>query len=118
MSSQATLERYYARLDGDDPGDPLELVADDLRFAITVPGASYSGGRADLRAYVEGRGPTRRRHYIVHAARAGALEHLIGEVREDGHVNGSFLAAAEFDGAGRIRRYLVTMGTADLDLTA
>jgi hypothetical protein len=105
----STLARYYARLEGREPGDPLELVADELRFAINLPDTQFSGGRAELRAYVDGRGPTRRHHHIVHCAREGAVEYLIGEVQEHGEVQAGFVAAAEFDGDGRLFRYLVTM---------
>jgi hypothetical protein len=105
----STLARYYARLEGREPGDPLELVADDLRFAINLPGAHFAGGRSELGAYIDGRGATRRHHHIEHLTRAGAVEYVVGELQEDGNVIGGFAAAAEFDLAGRLCRYLATM---------
>jgi hypothetical protein len=105
----STLARYYARLEGHEPGDPLELVSDEVRFAINLPDARYAGGRAELRAYIDGRGPTSRHHHIVHRSREGAVEYLVGEVQDGGAVLAGFVAAAEFDAAGRLSRYLVTM---------
>jgi hypothetical protein len=105
----STLAQYYARLEGREPGDPLELVSDDLRFAINLPDRRFSGGRAELREYIEGRGPTRRHHQISHRSREGGLEYLVGEVREDGEVLAGFVAAAQFDADARLCRYLVTM---------
>jgi hypothetical protein len=105
----STLARYYARLEGREPGDPLELVSDEVRFAISLPDARFAGGRAELRSYIDARGPTRRHHHIVHRSREGAVEYLVGEVHDDGAVQAGFVAGAEFDAAGRLWRYLVTM---------
>jgi hypothetical protein len=110
MAARTTaLGRYYARLDGFDAGDPLEMVSPDVEFTIVYDGAEFSGGFAELEQYVLTRDPQGRYHDVqVERAESGS-EFVRGHVRtEDEHL-GAFVATADLDGGGRIRRYLVGM---------
>ena len=114
MSEQpAFFERFFAALDGDDPGSAFELVADDLEFAILwAPDAERSrqfvGGLDELRGFTFAGDMDGWSHHITHSARDGSTEFALGETRwDDGRYIGTFLCAAELDEAGRMRRYLV-----------
>ena len=115
MSEQSGFfERFFAALDGDDPGSALELVADDLEFAILWAADAESrsrqflGGPDELRAFTFAGDMQGWAHHITHSARDGATELALGETRwDDGRYIGTFLCAAELDEAGRMRRYMV-----------
>jgi hypothetical protein len=108
-------ERYFAALDGPEPLTSLELVSDDVRFAIFwAAGADrrsgqFLGGRSELREFIEV-GDTRGwAHHVTRIAHAGdGTEFVIGETRrDDGSRIATFLAAAELDADGRMFRYMV-----------
>ena len=114
-------ERYFERLDGDDPLSSLELVAPDVEFSIQwAAGADrrssqFVGGLEELRGFVE-----RRRHgglgapRPAAAARDGDVEFALGETRWDssGERIGTFLCVAQLDDDGRMRRYMVARSPA------
>ncbi|HLJ02118.1 MAG TPA: hypothetical protein VKT31_01685 [Solirubrobacteraceae bacterium] len=107
-------ERYFAALDGPDPHSSLELVAEDVEFVIqwsTGPerkSAQILGGLADLRAFIDAGDMNGWGHHVLHSGDDGRVAFALGETRWDaGGRIGTFLAAAELDGAGRMRRYLV-----------
>lgn len=104
------LRSYYARLDGDAEGDPMELVADAIEVAFNVPGIAFSGGRAELQAYVDRRDPVAnpRRHHLVERSSHGPISIALGEARHGDQVLGTFVVAAQVDGDGLLDRYLVT----------
>jgi hypothetical protein len=105
--------RYYARMDGREPGDPLDLVAPDVQFAIVIAnGAEFAGGRSELEAYVEGRDPQGRYHLLLDEQSGTDTEFVKGHVQTDEQLLGAFTATVELDEDGLIRRYLVAMSTA------
>jgi hypothetical protein len=104
------VRRFYARVDGAEEGDAMELVSGDLQFAINLDGTSLSGGRAELRRYLRARDPSaRRRHHVREIAAHGRVMTVLAESRGPGdEVLGTIVAAFEADDDGRLSRYLVT----------
>jgi hypothetical protein len=107
-------ERYFAALDGPDPYSSLDLVADDVEFAIQwAAGAERKssqilGGVAELRSFIADGDMTDWAHHVLHSGADGRVEFALGETRyETGQRIGTFLAVAELDDEGRMRRYLV-----------
>ena len=112
-------ERYFAALDGPDPHSSLELVADDVRFAIqwAKDGDRASrqlvGGRAELRAFIDAGDMSGWAHHVLFSATADDVEFALGETRYDhGERIGTFLAVAQLDGAGRMVRYMAARSPA------
>jgi hypothetical protein len=108
-------ERYFERLDGPDPHSSLELVAEDIEFSIQWASGTdrkstqFLGGREELRQFIEA-GDTRGwTHHVGHSGVSGGVEFALGETRWDhsGERIGTFLAVAELDEQGRMRRYMV-----------
>ena len=107
-------ERYFAALDGPDPYSSLELVSDEVEFAIqwAAGGDRKStqivGGIDELRAFIEAGDMGDWAHHVLEAADSERRAFALGETRYDsGERIGTFVAAAELDGVGRMRRYLV-----------
>ncbi|HEX9352571.1 MAG TPA: hypothetical protein VF933_01955 [Streptosporangiaceae bacterium] len=107
-------ERYFAALDGPDPYASLDLVADDLELAIewaAGPGrkaVQITGGRRELRAFIDAGERGGWAHHLLHIAGDDQTEFALGETRYDsGERIGTFVAVAELDSTGRMRRYLV-----------
>jgi hypothetical protein len=107
-------ERYFAALDGPDPHSSLELVSDEVEFAIqwAAGGDRKStqivGGIDELRAFIEAGDMTDWSHHVLEAADNDRRAFALGETRYDsGERIGTFLAAAELDADGRMRKYLV-----------
>jgi hypothetical protein len=107
-------ERYFAALDGPDPHSSLQLVSEDVEFAIQwASGADRKstqvlGGLAELGAFIDAGDMNDWAHHVVHAAEDGAVAFALGETRYDsGERIGTFLAVAQLDGDGRMRKYLV-----------
>jgi hypothetical protein len=112
--SEAFFERYFEALDGPDPHSALELVSDDLEFAILFSTGTDSrsrqflGGVDELRAFTDAGDMEGWGHHILGSSRVGDLEIVLGETRTDaGEVLGTFVCAAQLDDEGRMRRYLV-----------
>lgn len=103
---ETLLGRWWAVVDGDVDVDPADLLADDLLWSITFDGTTRGGGRDELLAYVRDRVSAGRRHRIETAARSGATELVAGELLEHGRRLATFVAAAEGDERGALRRYL------------
>ena len=114
-SSEAPFfERYFAALDGPDPHSSLELVTEDVQFAIQwASGAERRstqivGGLDQLRAFIDAGEMSGWAHHVLHSGRDGGVEFALGETRWDtGERIGTFLAVGELDHEGRMRRYLV-----------
>lgn len=111
---KAFFERYFELLDGPDPHSSLDLVADDLEFSIqwaadgTRKSSQFVGGREELRGFIDAGDTSGWAHYVMHSAVSGDLEFALGETRWDnGQRIGTFLAVAELDESGRMRRYMV-----------
>ena len=107
--------RYFELLDGPDPHSSLELVADDLEFSIqwAADGSRKStqlveGGHDELRGFIDAGDTKGWAHYVLHSRVSGDVEFALGETRWDnGEGIGTFLAVAELDESGRMRRYMV-----------
>lgn len=110
-SERGTLLRFFELLDAPD-GDPLDVVADDLSFAIVLGDRVVRGGRAELVAFIDAREPAGRFHRLLASARSNSIEFLAGEFCDGETVFATFVAAANADAAGRMTRYLVTTSPA------
>jgi hypothetical protein len=106
-------ERYFAALDGPDPMSALELVSDELRFALlfSTDASSHNrqvlGGRDELAAYIRRRGAPGWRHHIIGVAVDGDVELAWGETRyPDGGLAATFVGAARLDADGKLERYI------------
>jgi hypothetical protein len=113
-SEKTFFERYFELLDGPDPHSSLELVAGDLEFSIqwaadgTRKSSQFVGGRDELRGFIDAGDTEGWAHYVLHSRVSGNVEFVLGETRWDnGERIGTFLAVAELDGSGRMRRYMV-----------
>ena len=111
--------RYFAALDGPDPYSSLGMVADDVEFAIEwAPGTDRKshqirGGLADLRAFIESGERGEWTHHVLHSAADDRTEFALGETRRPGGERvATFVAVAELDDDGRMRRYLVARSPA------
>ena len=106
--------RFFAALDGEDPGSSMELVADDLEFSILwapdegARSRQFIGGPDELRGFTAAGDTSGWAHHILHVSRSGTTEIVFGETRwDDGRHIGTFVGAAELDERGRMRRYLI-----------
>ena len=100
-------ERYFAALDGPEPYTSLDLVSDDVEFAIEWAAGmdrkatQLRGGKAELRAFIDAGDMDGWAHYVVWSARDG-------ETRwDDGRFIGTFLAVARLDADERMTSYMV-----------
>ena len=107
-------ERYFELLDGPEAHSSLELVADDVEFSIqwaadgTRKSSQFTGGRDELRGFIDAGDTEGWAHYVLHTGVSGNMEFALGETRWDsGQRIGTFLAVAELDESGRMRRYMV-----------
>jgi hypothetical protein len=110
-------ERYFAALDGAEPHSCLDLVADDIRFSIHWSDGERSrefvGGRAELARFLDAGDTSGWAHHVLWSAEMGDVELALGETRwDDGRRIGTFVAAAELDGEGRMVRYLTARSPA------
>ncbi len=112
-------ERYFAALDGPEPHRSLELVAPDVEFSIQwAAGADrrssqFLGGLEELRGFIDAGDTTGWAHHILHSGATGTVEFALGKTRYDsGERIGTFLAVAQLDGDGRMRRYMVARSPA------
>jgi hypothetical protein len=107
-------ERYFELLDGPDPYSSLELVAEDVEFSIqwaaddSRKSSQFLGGLEQLRGFIDAGDMDGWAHYVVHSGVNGDVEFALGETRWDsGERIGTFLAVAQLDKSGRMRRYMV-----------
>ena len=107
-------ERYFAALDGPEPYTSLDLVSDDVEFAIEWAAGEdrkatqLRGGKAELRAFIDAGDMDGWAHYVVRSARNGDTEFALGETRwDDGKFIGTFLAVAHLDADERMTSYMV-----------
>ena len=113
-SHKTFFDRYFELLDGPDPHSSLELVADDLEFSIqwaadgTRKSSQFLGGRDELSGFIDAGDTSGWAHHVLHSGVSGNVEFALGETRWDsGERIGTFLAVAELDESGRMRRYMV-----------
>jgi hypothetical protein len=108
-------ERYFERLDGADPHSSLELVAEDVEFSIQWAAGSdrkssqFVGGLDELRSFIDAGDTSGWAHHVLWSGVDGDVEFALGETRWDGSGEriGTFLAVAELNDEGRMRRYMV-----------
>jgi hypothetical protein len=112
-------ERYFAALDGPEPFSSLDMVAEDVEFAILwAAGADRKstqvvGGREQLESFIDAGDMRGWAHHVTRVAVVDGVELALGETRrEDGERIGTFLVAAELDDEGRMSRYLVARSPA------
>jgi hypothetical protein len=104
-------ERYFAALDGPDPYSSLDMVADDVEFVIEWgterKGHQITGGLSELRAFIDQGERGAWAHHVLHCAAGDRIEFVMGETRRPaGERVATFMAVAELDARGRMRRYL------------
>jgi hypothetical protein len=107
-------ERYFELLDGPDPYSSLELVTEDVEFSIqwaaddSRKSSQFLGGLAQLRGFIDAGDMAGWAHYVTQSGVSGDVEFALGETRWDsGERIGTFLAVAQLDQSGRMRRYMV-----------
>lgn len=112
-------ERYFEALDGPQPHRSLELVSPDVEFSIQwAVGADrrssqFLGGLEELRGFIDAGDTSGWAHHVLFSGVSGAVEFALGETRYDGGERiGTFLAVAELDEHGRMRRYMVARSPA------
>ena len=107
-------EQYFERLDGPEPNRSLELVAEDVEFSIQWAAgvdrksSQFVGGLAELRGFIDAGDMDGWAHYVLFGGEDHGVEFALGETRYDsGERIGTFLAVAQLDGEGKMRRYMV-----------
>ena len=112
-------ERYFTALDGPDPHSSLEFVAEDVEFSIQwAAGADrkssqFLGGLEELRGFIDAGDMEGWAHYVMWSGASDDVEFALGETRYDsGERIGTFLAVAQLDESGRMRRYMVARSPA------
>jgi hypothetical protein len=107
-------ERYFEALDGPEPYASLDLVSDEVSFAIEWAigddrkATQLRGGKPQLREFIDAGDMDGWAHHVVHTAIDGDTEFALGETRwDDGRFIGTFLAVAHLDADGRMDRYMV-----------
>jgi hypothetical protein len=119
QSAPSFFARYFELLDGPDPHRSLELVAEDVEFSIqwaadeSRKSSQFLGGLEQLRGFIDAGDMDGWAHYVVHCGVSGDVEFALGETRWDtGERIGTFLAVAQLDESGRMRRYMVARSPA------
>jgi hypothetical protein len=113
-------ERYFEALDGPDPQSSLDLVAEDVEFSIQWAAGSdrkssqFVGGLEELRGFIDAGDMGGWAHHVLWSGVDGGMEFALGETRYDdsGERIGTFLAVAQLDDSGRMRRYMVARSPA------
>src|SRR5688500_4045514 len=106
---ETTLARYYRALDEDRLDDALALLDPDVRFVMVLPAGVRRGhGRADMEAYISGRGVPDRAHVVLRESRDDDVEFLYGKVTDGGATTGRFLSGVRLGAGGLIASYQVT----------
>ena len=113
-------ERYFELLDGPEPHSSLDLVADDVEFSIQWAAAAdrrssqFLGGIEELRGFIDAGDTTGWAHHVLCSGATDGVEFALGETRYDdsGERIGTFLAVAQLDADGRMRRYMVARSPA------
>lgn len=107
-------ERYFELLDGPEPHRSLELVAPDVEFSIqwasdaSRKSSQFLGSVDELRSFIDAGDKRGWAHYVTHSGVTGDVEFALGETRwGSGERLGTFLAVAQLDDSGRMRRYMV-----------
>jgi hypothetical protein len=113
-------ERYFEALDGPAPQASLELVSPDVEFSIQWANGvdrrstQLVGGLDELRGFIDAGDTTGWAHHVLFSGEKDGVEFALGETRYDdsGERIGTFLAVAQLDDGGRMRRYMVARSPA------
>ena len=106
------LGRYYRAIDEDRIDDALAMLDPDVRFLMVLPsGARRGQGRADMDAYLRGRGVADRRHVAVRQVQDDGVVFFYGRVTEGDTTTGRFLSGARVGADELITSYEVTFDT-------
>jgi len=107
-----TLARYYRALDAGHIDAALAMLDEALDFAMVLPAGVRRGhSRADMDAYLGGRGVADRVHVVLRETREQDLEFVYGKVADGGTTTGRFLSGARIGADGMIASYQVTFDT-------
>ena len=110
--TETTLRRYYRAIDEDRIDDALAMLDPDVAFLMVLPAGPRRGnGRADMAAYLTGRGVPDRVHVTLRESRDGDIEFFYGKVTDGGVATGRFLSGAHLGADGLITSYQVTFDT-------
>ena len=82
--------------------------------ARTAAARQFVGGREELRGFIDAGDTTGWAHHVLFSGATGGVEFALGETRYDdsGERIGTFLAVAQLDADGRMRRYMVARSPA------
>jgi hypothetical protein len=106
---ETTLSRYYRAIDEDRIPEALDMLDPDVRFVMVLPAGTHRGhGRADMGAYLGGRGVPERAHVVLRQSRDDDVEFLYGKVTDGGTTTGRFLSGVRLGPDGLIASYEVT----------
>ena len=109
---ETTLRRYYRAIDEDRIDDALAMLDPDVSFVMVLPAGPRRGtGRADMAAYLTGRGVPDRAHVTLRESREGDVEFFYGKVTDGGVTTGHFLSGVRLGPDGLIASYQVTFDT-------
>jgi hypothetical protein len=107
------LTKWFDQMDGDTPEQVLDYITDDFHMSVVFStgeggtAADFSGDREALIGYLDQRLKSVRTHHILSAAKADKDELVVGEVRQRGVYEASFVAAARVEPDGRASRLLI-----------
>ncbi len=106
---ETTLSRYYRAIDEGRIDDALAMLDEKARFLMVLPNGSRRGqGRAEMGAYLSGRGVPDRAHVVLRESRDDDVELVYGKVTEGPVTTGYFLSAVRLGADGLIASYQVT----------
>lgn len=104
-----TLATYYRALDEDRLPDALAMLDPAIQFVMVLPSGVRRGeSRADMEAYLSGRGVPDRRHHVLRESRDDDVEFVYGKVTDGGVATGRFLSGVRLGADGLIASYEVT----------
>jgi ketosteroid isomerase-like protein len=112
-ASTPLLVHWFEIMDSIAPERILDLMADDFEFSIVFStGADgttgdFSGGRAAMEGYLAQRERSTRVHRLLTVTSVGDTEFALGEVIRLGEWEATFMASAQLDGEGRVRRMII-----------
>nr|WP_271213797.1 hypothetical protein [Rhodococcus wratislaviensis]GLK41056.1 hypothetical protein GCM10017611_79310 [Rhodococcus wratislaviensis] len=108
MSPSLALIDYYTTSNSSDPYSAIIFADPTIDFIIMLPGSTIRGsGVEDLRAYIDNRGTTERKHRPIRSTRTGEVEFVYGTVEEAGSTPAHYSATARIDDSGRFAAYFV-----------
>jgi hypothetical protein len=113
VQTTTTLSEYYRAIDQGRIDAALSMLDENVRFLMVLPaGTRHGRGRAEMGAYLSGRGVPDRAHVVLRESRDDDVEFVYGKVTEGAVATGRFLAAVRLGADGLVASYQVTF---DLD---